>query len=106
MTAKNDNPVDIGAKTLVGCSRSSMLEPKNDGIYVIELCSGELRHRRYLGPGAQSNAWWLDMESGLEFSETSVMYAWRIVGVGSEKFQTDLENSAGLAHGNGSSNKE
>jgi hypothetical protein len=39
------------------------------------------------------------MESGLEFSETSVMYAWRIVGVGSEKFQTDLENSAGLAHG-------
>jgi len=51
MTAKNDNPVDIGAKTLVGCSRSPMLEPKNDGIYVIELCSGELRHWGYLGQG-------------------------------------------------------
>ena len=106
MTAKNNIPVDIGAKTLVGCSRSPMLEPKNGEFYVIELCSGELRHWRYLGPGAQSTARWRDMETGLEFSETSVMYAWRIVAVGSEKFQTDLENSACLAHGNGSSNKE
>lgn len=55
------------------------IEPLAGTTYLIELCSGELRHWRYLGPDARSQIWWRDVESGLEFSESSLMYAWQII---------------------------
>jgi len=82
MTATSDDPVDIRASTATEGTDDSALEPKTGRIYVIELCSGEFRRWRYLGPGEQFHVWWYDMETGLEFSETNVMYAWRIVGIG------------------------
>lgn len=48
--------------------------------YEIELCSGELRYWRYLGLDHRHQAWWLDTESGQEFNESSLMYAWSITG--------------------------
>ncbi len=55
------------------------IEPLAGTTYLIELCSGELRRWRYPGPDARSQIWWRDVESGLEFSESSLMYAWQIV---------------------------
>lgn len=48
-------------------------------IYRIALCSGELRRWRYLGPDTRSQVWWRDTETGLEFNESSLMYAWQII---------------------------
>ncbi|MGE5386095.1 MAG: hypothetical protein ACM3SV_09430 [Betaproteobacteria bacterium] len=45
-------------------------------IYEIELCSGEIRRWLYIGADQCSLIWWKDMETGLEFNESSVMYAW------------------------------
>ena len=55
------------------------MAPEAGEIYEIELCSGEIRRWQYLGPDRLAQVWWRDTESGLEFSETSLMYAWRIV---------------------------
>ena len=49
-------------------------------IYEIELCSGERRRWQFLGPDGRTQIWWRDIESGLEFSEASLMYAWHIAG--------------------------
>jgi len=49
-------------------------------VYRIELCSGEERQWRCLGGDARGGTWWRDLESGSEFNETALMYAWRIVG--------------------------
>ena len=49
-------------------------------IYLVELCSGERRYWRYLGPDARLQVWWCDLESGREFNESGVMYSWWIVG--------------------------
>lgn len=57
-----------------------MNTPVLNAIYDIELCSGEQRIWRYLGEDLRRTIWWEDMESGLEFSEGSLMYAWRIIG--------------------------
>lgn len=46
--------------------------------YRIALCSGEERHWRFLGAGPDG-AWWRDVETGREFSEASLMYAWTIL---------------------------
>jgi hypothetical protein len=54
--------------------------PETGEIYDIELCSGESRRWQYLGPDGREQIWWRDTESGLEFSETSLMYAWHIAG--------------------------
>jgi hypothetical protein len=51
-----------------------------DAVYEIELCSGERRYWKYLGLDSRKLAWWLDIESKREFSESSLMYAWSIVG--------------------------
>lgn len=48
-------------------------------VYLVELCSGEQRHWRYLGPPGVENPRWRDIETGSEFGETSLLYAWRIV---------------------------
>lgn len=56
-----------------------MIEPQANAIYEVELCSGERRHWRYLGPDAHAVVWWQDVESGREFNESGLMYAWRIV---------------------------
>ncbi|HLO64139.1 MAG TPA: hypothetical protein VK165_14370 [Azonexus sp.] len=48
-------------------------------LYLVELCSGEQRHWQYLGPfGLESQRWW-DIETEREFSEGSVLYAWKII---------------------------
>ena len=49
-------------------------------LYRIELCSGEQRRWRYRGEDAQGNRWWRDEESGQEFNEASLMYAWQVLG--------------------------
>lgn len=51
-----------------------------DAVYEIELCSGELRRWTYLGGDQRGGVWWRDTESRLEFNESSLMYAWRVVG--------------------------
>ena len=56
-----------------------MINPLPDATYLIELCSGEQRLWRYLGPDSRSAIWWKDLENGREFNEASLMYAWKIV---------------------------
>lgn len=53
---------------------------KPQTIYRIELCSGEIRRWRYLGIDAQSQVWWCDLDTGQQFNESSLMYAWQIAG--------------------------
>lgn len=52
---------------------------RSRAIFRIELCSGEIRRWRHLGPDAGSQIWWQDVESGQQFNESSLMYAWRIL---------------------------
>jgi hypothetical protein len=54
------------------------LEP--DRVYVVRLCSGELRRWRFDGVDARGMAWWQDEESGASFSEAGLMYMWEVVG--------------------------
>ena len=56
-----------------------MITPEADTTYLIELCSGEQRRWHCLGPDARAAVWWRDLETKMEFSEGSVMYAWSIV---------------------------
>lgn len=56
-----------------------MTELRSGAIFRIELCSGEIRRWKYLGPDARSVTWWRDVDSGLEFNESSLMYAWRVI---------------------------
>ena len=49
--------------------------------YRIELCSGERRCWQYLGPDGRGQTWWRDTETGLDFNEGSLMYAWQILGI-------------------------
>lgn len=58
---------------------------RSQAIFRIELCSGEIRRWRYLGADARSLVWWRDMESGQEFNESSLMYAWRILDEENER---------------------
>lgn len=53
--------------------------PRPGGLYEVELCSGELRRWRFLGSDRFGAPRWRDEESGTEFSEASLMYAWRLV---------------------------
>lgn len=57
-----------------------MIVPALGEVYLVELCSGEQRHWRYLGPDAHLNTWWCDLETGREFIESNVMYAFQIFG--------------------------
>ncbi len=56
-----------------------MTTPVSDAIYRVELCSGEQRLWRYRGPDGRGAIWWQDVETAREFSETSLMYAWKII---------------------------
>lgn len=60
-------------------------------VYAVRLCSGELRRWRFDGVDGGGLAWWRDEESGLGFSEASLMYAWEIAAA----------EGAGEAHGEG-----
>lgn len=60
-------------------NKLSMIKPESNGIYEIELCSGERRRWRYLGPDCNTGIWWKDVETGREFNEASLMYSWQIV---------------------------
>jgi hypothetical protein len=57
----------------------SLPPPQAGRLYLIELCSGEQRRWRCLGSDARGAFWWRDEESGLEFTEASLMYAWTIL---------------------------
>lgn len=48
-------------------------------VYLIELCSGEQRHWRFCGAISHAPARWQDMETQHEFSEASLLYAWKIL---------------------------
>lgn len=61
-----------------------MPTPESGRTYLIELCSGERRRWRCLGADARSLTWWRDLESGQEFNEGSLMYAWQIVQAADE----------------------
>ena len=63
-----------------------MPEPQAGTLYLVELCSGEERHWRCLGRDARGQAWWRDVETGQEFSESSLMYAWKITGRLEDRF--------------------
>lgn len=54
--------------------------PRVGGCYLIRLCSGELRCWRFEGREPHGLGWWRDEETGLSFSEASLMYAWQIEG--------------------------
>lgn len=54
-------------------------EPIPGVVYLVELCSGERRRWRYLGPPGAENARWQDAETAREFGEASVLYAWKII---------------------------
>ncbi len=56
-----------------------MAELVVNAIYRIALCDGEILQWQYLGPDARGTACWRDAETGNEFSESSLMYAWEIV---------------------------
>jgi hypothetical protein len=49
-------------------------------VYVVKLCSGEERHWQYMGQDVLARSLWRDMETGLSFNETSLLYVWEIVG--------------------------
>lgn len=57
------------------------MQPRVAHLYLIRLCSGELRRWRFDGVDTRGMAWWRDEETGISFSEASLMYAWEIVGV-------------------------
>ncbi len=57
-----------------------MDQPGMNAIYLIALCGGEVRRWQYLGQDDRSEPRWRDVETGREFSESSVMYAWEIIG--------------------------
>ena len=96
-TVKNDNRGDQGTRAATESLDYSTLEPKFGGNYLIELCSGELGRWHYLWPDEQSHVWWRDMETGLKFSEPSVIYAWRILG--NENSEPEQANSLSLVQG-------
>ncbi len=48
-------------------------------VYRIELCSGEQRQWQYLGLDSRRLVWWKDIETKEEFTESSLMYAWKIL---------------------------
>ena len=56
------------------------MEPRIGQRYTIRLCSGELRCWRFEGADARELGWWRDVDTGLSFSEASLMYAWQIEG--------------------------
>lgn len=57
-----------------------MVDLTVNAVYTIELCSGELRQWQYLGQDSRRLVWWKDLETGQEFNESSLMYAWNIKG--------------------------
>lgn len=57
-----------------------MISPQAHRTYEVELCSGERRLWTCLGMDTGVNHWWRDTETGREFSEASLLYAWTIIG--------------------------
>lgn len=56
------------------------MELRVDQVYLVRLCSGELRRWRFDGVDGRGLAWWQDEESGTSFSEAGLMYMWEVVG--------------------------
>ena len=49
-----------------------------NAIYRVELCGSEARWQ-YLGQDEHAEPCWRDVETGREFRESGVMYAWQII---------------------------
>lgn len=47
--------------------------------YRIGLCCGDTRIWEFVGIDSCTLEWWRDSETGNEFSESSLMYAWWII---------------------------
>lgn len=77
-----------------------MSMPIPNTIYDIELCSGEQRIWRHLGSDTRAMIWWEDMESGLEFTEASLMYAWQIIGQHEKPPANSQSNDVDMASDN------
>ncbi|MBK8522946.1 MAG: hypothetical protein IPL58_01725 [Betaproteobacteria bacterium] len=56
-----------------------MIQPELNAVYLVELCSGEQRRWRHCGVDGRGVGWWQDMETGVEFSEASLLYVWQIL---------------------------
>ena len=56
-----------------------MITPELNAVYVVELCSGEQRRWCYRGVDRRGVGWWKDMETGVEFSDTSLLYVWQLL---------------------------
>ena len=48
-------------------------------VYHIELCSGEQVPLALPRGWERAGAWWRDEETGLEFNEGGLLYAWHVV---------------------------
>ncbi len=71
-------------------------EPRVGGCYLIRLCSGELRCWRFEGREPHGLGWWRDEETGLSFSEASLMYAWQIEGRADGRIAEGVLPAAGV----------
>lgn len=52
--------------------------------YAIRLCSGEVRAWCFKGRDTHGFAWWYDVETGMGFSETGLLYAWEVLPAGED----------------------
>jgi len=68
--------------------------PESNGIYEIELCSGERLRWQYLGPDSVTGIWWRNLETGREFNEASLMYAWRIISKHDDLLTSDVKENS------------
>ncbi len=69
-----------------------MTAPGIGVVYRIGLCSGEQRRWRYLGTDSRAAAWWTDLDTGLTFNESSLMYVWQILGEDSPGNETTVKH--------------
>ncbi len=60
-------------------ARRQVVKVQSGCVYLVRLCSGEERHWCYEGSDARDTAWWRDVETGISFSESSLLYVWEIV---------------------------
>ena len=71
-----------------------MITPESNGIYEIELCSGERLRWQYLGLDSVTGIWWRNLETGREFNEASLMYAWQIVSKHDDLLASDVKEKS------------
>lgn len=60
-------------------ARRRKVKVRDGCVYVVRLCSGEERRWRCEGSDARGARWWRDLETGMSFSEASLMYVWEVL---------------------------